>query len=327
MITLSAVSSAALFFGIHGVASADQVHTVKDDAQLSDIASTFATNSNELKSLNNINSNSVNAGTDLIIPDVDIYEVKAGDSIQGIAETHNLTVEQLYQLNPYLGDVIHPGDLLAISEKGSAHLYNLYQAYSQGGRTYAPATNYASYNATQSSASYGANTGAVTQAPATQAAPTTGQTSSPASYTQSYAPTAPQSYTTTTKASQASQHYSAPATVHHPAASNAANSYSWGYCTYYAFERRQQLGRGIGNYWGNANNWANAAQRNGYTVNRTPEVGAVFQTTAGSYGHVGVVERKNNDGSILVSEMNWNGGFGKKSYRTVTNPGQYSYIH
>lgn len=116
-ITLSAVSSAALFFGIHGVASADQVHTVKDDAQLSDIASTFATNSNELKSLNNINSNSVNAGTDLIIPDVDIYEVKAGDSIQGIAATHDLTVEQLYQLNPYLGDVIHPGDLLAISEK------------------------------------------------------------------------------------------------------------------------------------------------------------------------------------------------------------------
>ena len=312
-ITLSPVSSAALFFGIHGVASADQVHTVKDDAQLSDIASTFATNSNELKSLNNINSNSVNAGTDLIIPDVDIYEVKAGDSIQGIAAAHDLTVEQLYQLNPYLGDVIHPGDLLAISEKGSAHLYNLYQAYSQGGTTYASNSNYASYNANNSAPSYNANSGAVTQAPA--------------SYTQSYTPTAPQSYTTSTKAPQASQHYSAPATVHHPASTNAANSYSWGYCTYYAFERRQQLGRGIGNYWGNANNWANAAQRNGYTVNRTPEVGAVFQTTAGSYGHVGVVERKNNDGSILVSEMNWNGGFGKKSYRTVTNPGQYSYIH
>ncbi|MBX8992793.1 LysM peptidoglycan-binding domain-containing protein [Staphylococcus pettenkoferi] len=326
-ITLSAVSSAALFFGIHGVASADQVHTVKDDAQLSDIASTFATNSNELKSLNNINSNSVNAGTDLIIPDVDIYEVKAGDSIQGIASAHDLTVEQLYQLNPYLGDVIHPGDLLALSEKGSAHLYNLYQAYSQGGTTYASNSNYASYNANSSAPSYNANSGAVTQAPATQSAPTTGQTSSPASYTQSYTPTASQSYTTSTKAPQASQHYSAPATVHHPASTNAANSYSWGYCTYYAFERRQQLGRGIGNYWGNANNWANAAQRNGYTVNRTPEVGAVFQTTAGIYGHVGVVERKNNDGSILVSEMNWNGGFGKKSYRTVTNPGQYSYIH
>lgn len=227
-ITLSAVSSAALFFGIHGVASADQVHTVKDDAQLSDIASTFATNSNELKSLNNINSNSVNAGTDLIIPDVDIYEVKAGDSIQGIAAAHDLTVEQLYQLNPYLGDVIHPGDLLAISEKGSAHLYNLYQAYSQGGTTYASNSNYASYNANNSAPSYNANSGVVTQAPATQTAPTTGQTSSPASYTQSYTPIAPQSYTTSNKAPQASQHYSAPATVHHPASTNAANSYSWG---------------------------------------------------------------------------------------------------
>ena len=47
---------------------------------------------------------------------------------------------------------------------------------------------------------------------------------------------------------------------------------------HYAFDRRQQLGRSIGSYWGNANNWA--YQKNaGLTVDNRPEVGAIFQTT------------------------------------------------
>ena len=57
-------------------------------------------------------------------------------------------------------------------------------------------------------------------------------------------------------------------------------------------------------YWGNANNWASSARNAGLVVDRRPEVGAVFQTSAGYYGHVGIVERVNNDGSFYVSEMN-----------------------
>ncbi|MFQ3904731.1 CHAP domain-containing protein [Staphylococcus sp. Mo2-7] len=55
-------------------------------------------------------------------------------------------------------------------------------------------------------------------------------------------------------------------------------------------------------------------------------MGAIFQSNAGNYGHVGVVERKNPDGSIVVSEMNWQ-GVGQKSYRTIHNTDQYNYIH
>ena len=61
-------------------------------------------------------------------------------------------------------------------------------------------------------------------------------------------------------------------------------------------------------------------------VNATPEVGAILQSSAGNYGHVGIVERQNSDGSILVSEMNMQ-GLGQKSYRTIYNSGQYNYIH
>ncbi|MDT4090468.1 CHAP domain-containing protein, partial [Staphylococcus aureus] len=56
------------------------------------------------------------------------------------------------------------------------------------------------------------------------------------------------------------------------------------------------------------------------------EVGAIFQTAAGPYGHVGVVESVNPNGTITVSEMNY-AGFNVKSSRTILNPGKYNYIH
>ena len=42
----------------------------------------------------------------------------------------------------------------------------------------------------------------------------------------------------------------------------------------------------------------------GYAVDNVPRAGDVFQTTAGYYGHVGIVLAVNSDGSLLVREMN-----------------------
>lgn len=114
--------------------------------------------------------------------------------------------------------------------------------------------------------------------------------------------------------------------------SNAGNLYTDGQCTYYAFNRRAELGKPIGSLWGNASNWAASASQAGFNVNNTPEVGTIFQSApgqngAGAYGHVGVVESVNPNGTLTVSEMNWNGGVNVKSYRTIYNPGSYNYIH
>ena len=110
------------------------------------------------------------------------------------------------------------------------------------------------------------------------------------------------------------------------------NPGSPGQCTWYAWYWRahnpNSLGRLPGGL-GNANSWANALRRQGYLVDHNPQVGAVFQTAAGAYGHVGVVIAINGDGSIVVREMN----YGHKSYyeTQATVPANlvrnFNYIH
>lgn len=110
----------------------------------------------------------------------------------------------------------------------------------------------------------------------------------------------------------------------------AGNRYDYGYCTWYAYNRRAQLGMPVGSFWGNASTWDDYARGSGYLVNGTPSVGAVLQNSwqAGGYGHVAVVESVYADGSILVSEMNY-AGWNVKSNRTISasEAASYNYIH
>lgn len=111
----------------------------------------------------------------------------------------------------------------------------------------------------------------------------------------------------------------------------SSNTYAWGNCTWYAFERRAQMGRPVGNFWGNANTWAIYARSAGYTVNRTPLAGAVLVDTAGYYGHVAIVESVGPNGDVTLSEMNnyAYGGFGVVNSRTISagQAAAYTYIH
>ena len=112
--------------------------------------------------------------------------------------------------------------------------------------------------------------------------------------------------------------------------SAGGNRYDYGYCTWYAYNRRMELGMPIGGMWGNASSWASLARVVGFRVDNVPSVGAVMQTPygAGGYGHVAVVESVGSDGSITVSEMNY-AGWNRKSTRTLS-PGEaasYNYIH
>ena len=107
------------------------------------------------------------------------------------------------------------------------------------------------------------------------------------------------------------------------------NRYAAGNCTWYAYERRAQMGRPIGGLWGNAYSWAMSARGAGFTVNNTPAVGAVIQSSGGGggYGHVGVVERIEGD-NIVVSDMNY-AGYNVVTWRIIpmSQAGSFSYIH
>lgn len=118
-----------------------------------------------------------------------------------------------------------------------------------------------------------------------------------------------------------------------PSYDGSYNPYPAGECVTHAFDRRAQLGKGVSGSWGNASNWASAASSQGYEVNNSPSQGAIIQTGAyqngsGWAGHVGVVESVNNDGSITISESNWNGNR-FETFRTIpaSQVSSYNYIH
>lgn len=112
---------------------------------------------------------------------------------------------------------------------------------------------------------------------------------------------------------------------------SAGNRYAWGNCTWYAYERRLQMGHPVGSYWGNAKTWAYYARQDGYLVDRKPTAGAVLVDTSGYFGHVAVVESVLDNGDIVISEMNnyAYGGFGVVDRRTISagQAGAYQYIH
>ena len=132
---------------------------------------------------------------------------------------------------------------------------------------------------------------------------------------------------------KAAEQAAAPSTSSKTQSSYGVNYYYYGDCTWYAFERRKELGKGVSNMWGNGNNWADNARANGYNVNNTPSVGAIVHSYAGtngaySSGHVAVVESINPDGSITVSEMGWPTA-GTKTMRTISadKVANHNFIH
>lgn len=83
------------------------------------------------------------------------------------------------------------------------------------------------------------------------------------------------------------------------------DTYEWGNCTYWAFAMRLWAGTPIPTTWGNANTWDDRARADGYEVNHTPAVNAVFQTDEGDWGHVAyVIKVDDKTGDWTISEMN-----------------------
>lgn len=99
-----------------------------------------------------------------------------------------------------------------------------------------------------------------------------------------------------------------------------SETYSFGQCTWYAYNRVKELGYQVDRYMGNGGDWQ---RKPGFVTTHKPKVGYVVSFAPGqagadeTYGHVAVVEQIKEDGSILISESNVM-GLGTISYRTFT---------
>lgn len=92
-------------------------------------------------------------------------------------------------------------------------------------------------------------------------------------------------------------------------ATTAGNTYGWGQCTWYVKSRRAD----IPNMLGNGGSWVSNAAARGFATGNIPRAGAVAEIP----GHVMYVESVNANGTINISEMNFNGGVGVVSKRTI----------
>jgi len=106
------------------------------------------------------------------------------------------------------------------------------------------------------------------------------------------------------------------------------NPFSWGQCTWYAFNMRPDL---AGSVWGNASNWSYAARVSGQAVGYQPQAGAlaVFQPGvqgAWGAGHVAYVTAVGNNGWFQVSEMDFPYA-GRVSYRWAHSGSGVSFIY
>lgn len=98
----------------------------------------------------------------------------------------------------------------------------------------------------------------------------------------------------------------------------SGSGYTPGQCTWYVASRRAVPGS-----WGNAISWYYNAQASGFAVGAAPRAGAIGWERS---NHVVFVESVNSDGSVNISEMNFNYRAGV-IHRRTTPASQFLYIY
>lgn len=244
------------------------------------------------------------------------YTTVAGDTVQALESKYGISGDTIKWTNNLTSDALDPGKTLTILPI-SGILYTV-----KAGDT---ADSIASKYGTDKASIIAYNDLELASAPAAGTQLILPGGVLPANERPGYVAPRTTTYSTTSYSGGSSSAYYSSA--------SAGNRYAWGNCTWYAYERRVQLGRPVGSFWGNANTWAYAAQASGLLVDGNPEAGAIMQN-GGGYGHVAIVEAVNPGVSITISEMNgyrFGGGFarvgrGDLSWAEATS-GYYKYIH
>lgn len=96
------------------------------------------------------------------------------------------------------------------------------------------------------------------------------------------------------------------ASLYNFTAAYGGNGYAPGNCTWHVANRRAAVGKPLPSNLGNAATWVARAAAAGIPTGSIPSKYAAVQTSTAGWGHVGFVEEVYEDGSMLMSEMNYN---------------------
>lgn len=94
------------------------MHTVQRGESLFNIGQRYGASAEEIKSANNLQTNTIKPGQQLTVPEKNSYTVKPGDTLFVIARNHGTTAPQLQQLNGLNGTAIKPGQVLRLPAAG-----------------------------------------------------------------------------------------------------------------------------------------------------------------------------------------------------------------
>ncbi len=130
------------------------------------------------------------------------------------------------------------------------------------------------------------------------------------------APPAPATTAQTTKTSKRTTQQAAP-TVQAARGASSGNGYVAGYCTWYVKSRRPDLPNNLGN----ARTWVARAAAQGIATGSEPRVGAAAQRG----NHIAYVESVNGDGTITITDMNYQALYAITNRTVPAN--QWSYIY
>lgn len=126
----------------------ENIYTVKLGDTLYKIANTNNVSIDEIKTLNNLTSNILSVGQQLLIPkeaieeiDYYTYTIKPGDTLYKIAQEYNTKVDSIKAYNNLISDVLTINDTIQIPIDDVTSEYNLYQV-SRGDTIYSIAQRY-----------------------------------------------------------------------------------------------------------------------------------------------------------------------------------------
>lgn len=143
---------------LYNYISKENIYVVKSGDTLYSIALQFGVTVDRLKDVNNLSSNALNVGQELIIPekeeikeeDEDLkgfiaYTIKSGDSLYSIARNYNTTVNAIKDINNLTSNTLSIGQTLKIpSNNNNNNTNNNYITYTvkSGDSLYSIARNY-----------------------------------------------------------------------------------------------------------------------------------------------------------------------------------------